>query len=166
MNVKEFSKYMGVGTTTVHGAIKEGRIAAKKVGRVWVIDDAAKAKRDWLKNTDLIQARRRNKNIAGEKEVQVPEATGLMSLGEAQRHNEIYKLKMAELKYNEQAGLLVPKETVQKEAFELGRKVRDNILNVPGRVAHELAAEVDPHRVEVQLMRELTQALEELTNLD
>lgn len=168
MTVKELANYIGVSIKTIQRAIAEGRIVAQKKNNHWQIENPDQAKQQYLKNTNLAQARRKLKNkeaFDGAKEE--PKGKGntekKMSLSEAELVEKTYKAKLAELKYNEQAGLLIPRSQVKKEGFELGRKVRNNILNVPGRLAHELASEVDPHKVEVRLMRELTQALQELT---
>lgn len=84
------------------------------------------------------------------------------TLGEAQTRERHYKANLAELKYQEMIGTLVRKSDVEKEAFRVGRLVRDAILNVPSRLAGILAAESDQRKVFELLEKELRQALEAL----
>lgn len=56
-------------------------------------------------------------------------------------------------------GTLIDAIQAKRESFELARTVRDAILNVPDRVAAELAAETDPVRVFARLEAELRAAL-------
>lgn len=176
ISTNEFAKIMGVGIRAVQKAINDKRINAKRNGKNWCIN-AEKAKAQWLQNTSLIESKKSNKNIFDlaekeslknetEKKSDLPdlnEPEEIKTLAEAERREKIAKAKLAEMKADEQAGTLVNAEQVERDSFEIGRKVRDGILAVPIRIAHELAAEHDPHKVEVLLQRELTQALEELT---
>jgi hypothetical protein len=57
-------------------------------------------------------------------------------------------------------GQLVEADRATREAFEFARTVRENILNVPARLAAELAAESDSTRVHLALERALREALE------
>ncbi len=51
---------------------------------------------------------------------------------------------------------------MQVAAFTRGRTVRDNLLNIPDRLAATLAAETDVDRVHHLLSVEIRKALEEL----
>lgn len=75
---------------------------------------------------------------------------------------EHYQAALAELAYEEKAGRLVSAEDVKREAFAVARTVREAILNIPERIAAELAGESDVDRVYQMLVRELTQALASL----
>lgn len=83
-------------------------------------------------------------------------------LADSQRKKEEFRAKLVELEYEERVGTLVRKSEVEKEAFRIGRLVRDAILNVPSRLAGILAAESDQRRVHDLLEKELRQALESL----
>ncbi len=84
------------------------------------------------------------------------------SLGEAQTRERHFKANLAELEYQERITQLVRKADVEREAFRVGRLVRDAILNVPSRLAGILASESDQRKVHDLLDRELCQALEAL----
>lgn len=89
-----------------------------------------------------------------------------MSLAAAERKKKIFDANIAELKFLEANGSLISAELVEKRAFEVARKVRDQILNIPNRIAPELAADTDPHSVEQTLYKELIKALEALSKTD
>ena len=57
---------------------------------------------------------------------------------------------------------LLSRDEVQVAAFTRGRTVRDNLLNIPDRLAATLAAETDVDRVHHMLSTEIRKALEEL----
>jgi hypothetical protein len=57
-------------------------------------------------------------------------------------------------------GSLVEVERASREAFEFARALRENVLNVPARLAAELAAETDSTRVHLRLDGALREALE------
>lgn len=77
---------------------------------------------------------------------------------------EKYNAAMAKIEYEERVGKLVPVEDVKREAFKRARTVRDAILNLPGRIAAEIANMNDVHTVEMYLIEQLSQALEDLGN--
>jgi hypothetical protein len=73
---------------------------------------------------------------------------------------ERYEMELKRLKYEKEAGLLIEKGTIEKIAFEVARRTRDNILSVPDRVAADIAAETDPQKVHFMLTEALHAALE------
>lgn len=83
-----------------------------------------------------------------------------INLTEAKTAKEIYNARLARAEYEEQIGKLVPIETVKADAFKLARTVRDGLLNLPDRVAHELAHETDPSAVHLRLSSEIRLVLE------
>lgn len=72
------------------------------------------------------------------------------------------RAKMAKLERERLEGRLVVAAEVEKRAFELGRKVRDYILNIPSRLGAIFAAESDHRKIEEQMDTELRKALEEM----
>ena len=159
VTTKEFSEIIGVSIDAVRMAVREGRITGVKDNGVWKLDPEA-AKREWECNTQKSPATVKNRQAMHT----LGEHDDSMSFAEAERLEKVWKAKIAETKAKKEMGELVPAEKVGRDAFEIARKVRDAILMVPARVSHELAAEVDPHKVEVQLTKELNQALSELAN--
>jgi hypothetical protein len=86
------------------------------------------------------------------------------SLVEAQRLAMLERHRKLKLDNDEREGSLVPAERVAREAFEFARVLRENVMNVPGRVAAELAAEGDAARIHVRLEAALREALETTAN--
>ncbi|HMU54836.1 MAG TPA: hypothetical protein PKA61_07510 [Nitrospira sp.] len=91
------------------------------------------------------------------------EASEDPALAQSQRKKEEFRAKLVELEYEERVGTLVRKDEVEKEMFQIGRLVRDAVLNVPSRLAGIIAAESDQRKVHDLLERELRQALEALS---
>lgn len=83
-------------------------------------------------------------------------------LGDILKVKEYYKAKQERIKYLELVGRLVDADKVKQEAFEVARGVRDHMLNIPNRVAGQLAAESNQDRVFEILNKEILQALEGL----
>ena len=54
---------------------------------------------------------------------------------------------------------------IAKEAYETGKVIRDNLLSMPDRLGHELAAVTDPKSVSKILETEIFKALDEFTRL-
>lgn len=163
ITLTEFAKILGVTQQRVSKAAKENKFNYTTEGRKKLVDPK-KAKKQWDVNTSELK-----KNPSGktktkviEKPADVPKFQGLTT-ADADRKEKFYKANLAELKYQEQAGQLVRADEVERVAFETGRKVRDKILSISGRLAHELAAITDPHKLEVKLQKELTAALMELS---
>lgn len=94
--------------------------------------------------------------------IKEPPANYSFNFAREQAKKEYYKAETARLEYEEKIGKLVDVAKVEKEAFRIGRLVRDAVLTVPDRLAGLLAAETDQHKVHTMMMKELTRALEEL----
>lgn len=82
---------------------------------------------------------------------------------EHRARRESFAARNAEIEFHERVGTLVSAAGVRKAAFETARRVRDQLLGVPDRIAATLAAERDPVRVHQVLTGELKRALNELT---
>lgn len=77
---------------------------------------------------------------------------------------EAYEARLKKLDWEQKSGLLVEAEAVKSEAFKLARTVRDSMLNIPDRIAAELAAESDTFRVHARLTEEIRKVLEGFGN--
>jgi hypothetical protein len=94
--------------------------------------------------------------------------TDKSTIADAQRHKEISRARQEQLKYDRMQGALVEREVVNREAFNLGRQIRDALLAVPDRLAGILVSQVrsepDDHKaqhvVHEMLTKEFRQALE------
>lgn len=76
----------------------------------------------------------------------------------ARAKRERYKANLAELEYQEKAGLLVPVAQVEKEAEDLYRNYRDRMLNVVIRASKKLLGETNEFKFRQVLKNEIESA--------
>ncbi len=93
-----------------------------------------------------------------------PVATSSPSLVEAQRLAMQERYRRLKLENDTREGALIPAGKATSAAFEFARVLRENVMNVPGRVAAEIAAESDATRVHLLLEAALREALETTAN--
>jgi len=86
------------------------------------------------------------------------------SLAEAQTRKERALADLREIERSERLGILVEASAVKRVVFTAVRTVRDGILALPDRLAGQLAAETDQHRIRTMLVAELTVKLQELSD--
>lgn len=85
-------------------------------------------------------------------------------LNESRARREHYQAELAKLQVTQQRGDLVPVTEVKKEAFALGRSVREALANLADRLSHQLAGETDPTKIHRVLSEEHRMALAELAD--
>lgn len=154
-------------------AIQAGRLtepAAIKRGSRWEIDPIL-ADAQWAGNTELKNI---ENHVADQKldeirkgqtdAAQEGSLAGIPQIVVSKAVRAAYDAKLAELEYKKQIGERVPVAEVRREAFSLARRVREALLNIPDRVAAELAAEMDAAAVHMRLTAELRQALTEIAD--
>jgi hypothetical protein len=83
------------------------------------------------------------------------------NLAQARAAKEVFEARLKKIELEERQGNLLPRSSVQIEAFNRARVLRDAILNVPDRVAAQLAAESEASVVHDLLEAELVLVLEE-----
>ena len=170
----EFAAIKGCAKGTVTAATK-ARIAAavvEKDGKRWLDRDLAIEL--WDKNTkathnskvrradpiedaplprDAAELKRR---VEGLPDDAIPD------LNESRARREHYQAELAKLQVTQQRGELVAAEEVKKEAFKVGRSVREALANLADRLSHQLAGEIDPVVIHQVLTQEHRAALVEL----
>ena len=77
--------------------------------------------------------------------------------------SEVGRANLLELKSKVEAGKYVDADEVRAAAFNRGRAVRDNLLNIAGRLAAVMAAETDERKCFELIDAEIKTALEVLT---
>jgi hypothetical protein len=82
------------------------------------------------------------------------------SLVAAQTQAMLERVRKLRMENNLREGTLVEVEQARREAFDFARSLRENVLNIPARLAAELAAETDTARVFARLEGALREALE------
>ena len=170
----EFALIKGCTKAAVTHASKS-RIAGavvEKDGKRWLDRDLALEL--WRKNTlknnnakvddpDPVEpsprdARELKRRVAGLPDDLIPE------LNESRARREHYQAELAKLEVDLKRRDLVPAVEVKKEAFALGRSVREALANLADRLSHQLAGETDPARIHAVLSEEHRAALVELAD--
>lgn len=84
-------------------------------------------------------------------------------LNESRARREHYQAELAKLQVSQQRRELISADEVKKEAFALGRSIREALANLADRLSHQLAGETDPTVIHQLLSDEHRAALSELT---
>ena len=140
-----YARHRGVSGAAVTKAIQRGRISVDQNGKI----DPEIADREWMENSNPIQVYAQNHRI--EETPEIKESKARLAFAHA---------RLAELKYKKKIGELIPREQVEKEAFETGRLFRDNILLIPHAISYELAQETNPRKCEVIIRNKIEETLE------
>ena len=185
ISIREASRRLGVSDTAVHKAIKAGRvhIAGRHAGNDRPLVAWPQVQTDWGANSDSskrshvgsqgspVRARDPEPVVklatSGQPdEVPPPDEPVRQAQGpsyaQSRAIREAYQARLAKLDYEERSGKLVAIDQVKASAFKVARTVRDGLLNMPDRVAHELAHETDAAKVHQRLSMEIRTVLESL----
>ena len=84
------------------------------------------------------------------------------SFSEAKTNEKRLQVSLLELNLQEKSGELVKAKDVQVAAFSEARKLRDNMLNIPDRVAALIAADPDENSVRQILTDEIEKGLQDI----
>lgn len=166
VTVTEFAKLVGVTENAIRYAVSKGKITTKLIGKRKMIDPD-KGQVEWESSVDKTaqakgKKKKTNKKQTSKVEDFKPETFQGQTLHQAEHRDKVYKARLSELKYLEQAGELCKVVDIKKEAFEIARKTRDDLMTIPARIAHEVAVETDPRQVEIMLNKEIANALNRL----
>jgi hypothetical protein len=146
---------IGVTPRAVHLAIAGDRLRAEKTPKGFRIDPVV-GRKDWLERTHSS-----SKVVQGEPD---ESDTDEMSLADAERVEKYWKAKLAKLKYKEAAKQLVEVSKIKRHGFEMGRKIRDGMLNIPSRISAELMGKKKQFDVEQVMTREINAVLKILSD--
>ena len=162
-----YARSRGLTLPAVAQAIKEGRLYASVTklanGRYEIDPDLAD--QEWRDNTDSgtgAPAHASRKPKSGTTEPEPSDDDQPPTYAEARAQHERFKARLAQLELEQREGKLVEADAVKREAFRVARLVRDSLLNLPDRVAGELAAETNQFKVHQRLVSEIRRALEDL----
>ena len=152
LSIRAYAQHRGVSHTAVAKAIKAGRIPQEPDGSV----DPAKADAAWDRNTIA-----RGDADSGDARSGVP------NLQTSRAIREAYAARLAKLDFEERTGKLISADQVKVETFNLARRLRDRIQQIPRKLAPQIVAAVvaqpDQRVVEDLLMEAIREALEELS---
>lgn len=155
LGLTAYSKHLGLTLSYVRTLVDNGKIPfILKDGKRWI--DVAEGDAAYKKNV--------SRSNSGPKAPAMPQENVPNALTQ-EAYFKAYRARLAKLNYETKSGKLIEKEQVHRQIFTSIRIVRDALRNVPQKIAHELASEVDPHRCELILIKEIDDCLLELSRL-
>jgi hypothetical protein len=151
MTIAAFARDRNVDEKAVRKGIASERIppaclGLSSSGRKQVIVDVAAARLAWDANAAKLP---HGPAVDGERQ----------SLSEASRMATMERHRKLRIENDLREGRVVDVNAAKREAFESSRIIREILLNLPTRIAAELAAETDPAKVFARLDDEIRQAL-------
>lgn len=178
LTIRGYARYRGVSHTSVRKALATGRITLSPDGTI----DPQVADRQWAEATD--QSKPRN-SVSGkpkmrkssgeppedaeleERPAQLPEEDEMPWLGSsyaaARAARETYLARLAKLEFEQRSGKLIEAAQVEREAFSVGRRVRERLLSVAARLAPVIAGMADVDDCYKLLEKEMFEVCDELS---
>jgi hypothetical protein len=109
-----------------------------------------------------IEVTQRSKLKTDDKVVGKKSQHDVTSFNEAKAKREKFKANLAELEYQEKAGLLVSVTQIEKEGEDLYRRYRDQMLNVVIRATKKLLGETNEFKFRTVLKKEIESAIKKI----
>jgi hypothetical protein len=173
----EFAAIKGCSKAAVTAAIRSRISAAvvEKDGKRWLDRDLALEL--WRKNTKATHNAKVSQPDSVEVElpanprelkraIEALPDDAIPDLNESRARREHYQAELAKLQVAQQRKELVPAEEVKKQAFQIGRSVREALSNLADRLSHQLAGETDPAVIHQLLSNEHRDALLALVEVE
>ncbi len=98
----------------------------------------------------------------GKRDTEITETNHTTEFNKAKARREKSKADLAELEYQEKVGLLISVADVQKEAEDLYRAFRDQMLNVTIRATKKLLGETNEFKFRKILKAEIENAIKQI----
>lgn len=176
LSVRAFAKVLGVSHVAVLKAIERGRLRASvrvnPLGRPEIFD-VERARQEWTANAGRATKGSTGADGSGLAAAPVPVVTPPVttlpnhderpleakSLQDAQLLAALELARQRRLANQLRERQLLPADAVKKLQFEALRTLRENMLNIPARIAGALAAETDVSRIHRLLDQAIREAL-------
>jgi hypothetical protein len=152
MSQRAYALHRGVSKRAVAKAIETGRITLLPIGKI----DSRLADEQWDRNT------RDHAPFAGQEEDGA--AFGSSQYSKARAVREHYQARLAKLEFEEKTAKLIAADEVKIASFNLFRQFRDQMLNLPDRLAAMLAAESEAAKCYEILATEIRKALNDFAD--
>ncbi len=173
----EFAAIKGCSKAAVTSAIRSriGAAVVEKDGKRWLDRDLALEL--WRKNTkathnakvslpDAVEAPLPASPRELRQRIDALPDDAIPDLNESRARREHYQAELAKLQVAQQRRELVPAEEVKKDAFQVGRSIREALANLADRLSHQLAGETDPAVIHELLTSEHRDALLSLVEVE
>lgn len=161
MSLRAFARLLKVSPSAVVKGVQRGRLHAciREIDGRPVIVDVGVARHEWTENAQ------RQKRGAGDAAAS-PKRPALdlsplsrITLAEAQRELVLERMRKLQRERDVAEGRLIPLALAEKLAFENNRIIRETLLNLPARIAAEIAADHDPASVHRKMDKVIREAL-------
>jgi hypothetical protein len=142
LTIREFATRKGVAIGAVQSALKSGRIVRGSDKKIdW---DSQSVAWDSKRDTAKVRANAPAAALAqvGGTDLSPKRASTTPTLADARLAKEMYNAKLRELEYQRGSGAVIDKELVRSALFRFCRDTRDQILNIPDRVAASVGADI------------------------
>ncbi len=153
MSQRAYARHRGCAISTVQEAVAAKRISTLPDGQI----DSDVADGEWRRNTRTAVDRR------GQQDDDI-DAFGASQYNKARAVREHYQARLAKLEFEEKTAKLIAADDVKVAAFNLFRRYRDHMLNIPDRLAAILAAESESAKCYEILAGEIRKALNEFAD--
>lgn len=178
LSLRAFGAALGVSRQAVQQALKAGRLtpaAAERDDRgEWKVD-LEKGRAEWEAWTDPSKRRGKSQGRPPSSTKNTPSMFESGATAEQAQQRMTHALastrrvdldaQLKELELEQLRGNLVDKREIQREAFRLGRLLRDRLQSIPDRVSAQAAALDKAAQVHELLSGEIARALEALEGL-
>lgn len=161
VGVSEFASRKGVTLRAVQSAIVSGRIEVDKFEGTRKLLDFKKQSKNWDDSEDKTHQTRIYDT--GEDSDDIPGNMSALNVAKLRKERAVAKLK--EMEALQKAGDLIDIKKAKDIIERAVKRARDRIRNIPQKVAAELAAENDPHYIEIKLLEEIDECLGNLKDI-
>lgn len=157
MSIAEYAAHRGVSDSYIRRMRRSGKLVTDQGGKRVDV-----AQSDALLDdiTDPVRGGDRSPGAAPRAEL--PLLSGGPSVQEAVRRERLARARLAELELGEATKELTRARDVERAVFTLVRQALNSMLNMPGRLRSQLAAESDPRAVEALLDADIRRIAEEM----
>lgn len=178
-SLKEYCFWRGVKYRAVAEAIQNGRLdgAWTKVGKGYQIFREL-ADKLWVENANNDRPVKlrdgESEDKAGDTGNSIDGKYGQVeginadaprsNYNKARAVEKTFQAKLAQIEYNEKIGKLIERDQVEKEFGEVAQRIKNSLMNIPGRIMDKIAAENDPFKCELILRNEINETLELLNH--
>lgn len=169
MNITAYAAHRGCSRQTVYYALQTGRIVKEPCGKI----ESIKADARWDPKLTINAAVEAQQEQAARRKPTAPPPESAnedkdededdgYDYQEARARREHFSAELTQLKAELERGDLVPVADVRKAWADILTQVKTRLLGLPDRMAATVAAESDPHSVQLMLAEEVTDILTDL----
>jgi len=149
MGITEYARHRGCDLKAVQEACEHGRITFRLSGTRKLIDPKV-ADKEWLENSEPLYTKSEIK-------------TNAPPFQESRAIREAYQARITKLEYEQKRGSLIYKEKVKIQSANTANIIKNNLRQIPAKIAASIASETDVHKIEMMLLKDIDDALEELS---